>query len=74
MVGPLNPSYFDFLLKPDFSAAHDRCADLLEVDTENRERRIQLKREKQRIQEAQSWLESLCRDDPNLLADPPFSE
>jgi hypothetical protein len=45
---------------------------LLEVDAENRERRIQLKKEKARIQEAQTWLEGLTRDDHNVMANPPF--
>jgi hypothetical protein len=54
------------------SAADERCAILLEVDAENRERRLQLKKEKARIQEAKSWLEGLTRDEPDVTANNPF--
>ena len=44
------------------SKADDRCAMLLEIDIEDRERRAQLEKEKAVIREAQDWLEGLTKD------------
>lgn len=38
---------------------------LLEIDTLDRERRIQLEKEKGVIREAQNWLEGLTKDVPD---------
>ena len=43
----------------NLSIAHERFAMLLEVDAENQEKRLQLKKEKQTLQKAQEWLEGL---------------
>lgn len=59
-------------IRPDRVAADERCAVLLEVDPENRERRNQLKKEKERLQRAQTELESLTCDDSAMMVDDPF--
>ena len=74
MVSSPSPPYSILFIRPNSPTADDRCAILLEVDAENRERRIQLKKEKGRIQEAQCWLEGLTRDDPNVMTNHSFSE
>lgn len=73
MVSPLSLSYFIFSINSNIPAADERCAALLEVDPEHRERRNQLKKEKERIQEAKRSLENLTHDDYNMIVDDPFS-
>lgn len=46
--------------------ANERCAILLEVDNENQVRRIQLKKEKGTITEAQIWLGRLVDGGTNV--------
>lgn len=74
MVSSPSPSYSILFIHLNSPIADDRCAALLEVDTENRERRIRLKKKKGRMEEAQSWLEGLTRDDPNVMTNHSFSE
>lgn len=47
------------LMEPD---ANERFTMLLEVDAENQEKRLQLKKEKETLQKAQDWLEGLTGD------------
>ena len=43
-------------------AANERFAILLEVDAENQEKRLQLKKEKDLLRKAQEWLEGLTEN------------
>lgn len=61
-----------FSVRSDKVTADERCAVLLEVDPENRERRNQLKKEKERIQRAQRELENLTCDESAMMIDDPF--
>ncbi len=46
----------------DGFAANERFAMLLEVDAENQEKRLQLKKEKELLGKAQEWLEGLTKN------------
>ena len=72
MVSPPPFTHPIRFVRPDSFAANERCAALLEVDPENRERRNQLKKEKERIQRAQTELENLTCDDSAMMVDDPF--
>lgn len=71
-VSPARFLQFILFVRSDRVTADERCAALLEVDPENRERRNQLKKEKERIQRAQTELEKLTCDESAMMVDDPF--